>query len=261
MHSHEHTSFAPKRLFRELRWEIAKAIFLHELLIATILFFALNIVLTLFRTSLIISVVISLAVLVFRIGHSIRKNLILRIEEGNPEIHEILRTAYDNRSENSLMVQGLLYELQRKMATVSAGVLLSAKELFVRFLVILVLASTPVMLTTFAPGLLLENPLDGLNFDFLNRGDDGAVQEENFGGTAGLIDLGNDRLELEFNKGEGQVSFDEVSDPVQRVDRYNDFPVDVGVQAAEAGSGGSYSDEDLALINEFGCRARGTCVE
>ena len=58
-------SFNPKRLFRELRWEIGKALFIKEFLNAAILFFVLAIPLTIFNMSFLWALVPALVMLVW----------------------------------------------------------------------------------------------------------------------------------------------------------------------------------------------------
>ena len=261
------TSFGPKRLFRELKWEVFKTMLLNEVLNAAILFFALNIVLTLVNMSFLYSAGAAFVFLIYRMMRSWRKSTIRRLEQTNPEVHEILRTAYEHQSHNSLMVQGLMFDLQKRLSTVSAGALLSARRVFSKVLVVMFLAFTPVLIISFTPYLIQANPLADMQFGSLwsDGVSDGFF--ETFGvelnrsqvqyGDARILDLGDQALDIELMTGGGVLSFEQTQDVAERPRRFSDFPFEAEAVEAESAPGLRFDEADIALINRYSSCVRG----
>ncbi len=261
------SSFGPKRLFRELKWEVFKTMLLNEILNAAILFFALNIILTVFNMSYLYSAAVAVLFLVVRMTRSWRKSTIRRLEETNPEVHEILRTAYEHQSHNSLMVQGLMFDLQKRLSTVSAGALLSARRVFSKVLVVMFLAFTPVLIISFTPYLIQANPLGDMDFGslwgeggreafFESIGVELNRTEANYG-DARVLDLGDQAMDVELLTGGNMLSFDQTQDAQERPRRFSDFPFEAEAVEAESAPGARYDDSDIALINRYSSCVRG----
>ncbi len=264
--------FAPRRLFRELRREVAKAVFLNELMNAAIVFFAINIVLTIFNMSFWPSVAVAVVMLAWRTARGFRKAVLVEIERGNPEVHEILRTAYEYQRENTLMAQGLLYELQRKLSTVSTGVLIKPKTVMTKLIAIALLAFMPALIISFTPYLIQANPLQNVNLGSIVNNQTTTGIKDFFAptklnttnltyGDAQMLNLGNDKLNVQVRSGGSQVSFDQVGNPQSKTFTYNNYPSDITPQAAAASTGGVYSAEDVQLINDYACQTKGACAK
>lgn len=261
--------YSSKKIFRELRWEVAKIVFLVEALNAAILFFSLNIILTLFNMSFYPSAAVAVVFLVARARKGLQRQTLLDLEKGNPEVHEILRTAYEYRREESLMAQGLMYDLQRNLSTVSAGVLLDPRRIFGKIGMISALAFIPILIISFTPFLLQQNPFQDVSMEeFFDAARPESVRDyfetrlnrtEPTYGDAEVLDLGDEELGVRLRTGGGGVTFDEVYDPSDKGFRYNDFPPDIDPQQAEAARGNAYTQEELELIREYSCRTQGAC--
>lgn len=262
-------SFAPNKLFRELRWEIGKALFIKEFLNAAILFFALNIPLTIFNMSFAYSLAPAVIFLVWRMIRGFRKSVVYKLEEGNPEVHELLRTAYDHQKENSLMVQGLMFDLQKKLSTVSTGVLIDPKRSIGKVVVIALLTFIPLAITSFAPFLIQQNPLADVDLSGAAASGERFVLDKLQGvnlndsvqyGDENVAQLGDDELDLQLRSGGSQVTFDEEQEAQRKEFKSGTTRGGVDVQAADYDdSGRSYDEADIALINEYSCQQRGEC--
>ena len=263
-------SSAPKKLFRELRWEIGKALFIKEFLNASILFFTLNILLTLINTPFYYSLAAALIFLAWRTIRGFRKSVVYQLEAGNPEVHEILRTAYDHQTHNSLMVQGMMYDLQKKLATVSTGVLIDPKRTIGKLIVIALLVFIPLLITSFAPFLIQENPLRDVDLAglaanserfVLERLDPVELNESVQYGDVNLVELGEEELDIALRTGGGSsVDFSQEQGVEQRT--FGSAETAGGVDATEADydtSSRRYDEAEIALINEYSCRQRGEC--
>lgn len=259
-------SFGPRALFRELKWEVFKTMLLNEILNAAIIFFTLNIVLTLFNMSFAYSAGVALLFLFVRMLHSWKKSTIRRLEETNPEVHEILRTAYEYQSTNSLMVQGLMFDLQKRLATVSAGALLSARRLFGKVLAVMFLAFLPVLIISFTPFLIQQNPLADMSLGswgdvngdaFLESIGVDLNRSQDIYGDARVIELGNEELDVELVTGGNYLSFDQTQDVQNRPRQFSDFPFEAEAVEAGSSSGTRYDDADIELINRYSSCVRG----
>lgn len=261
------SAFGPKKLFRELKWEVFKTMLLNEILNAAIFFFALNIILTLFNMSFLYSVGAALLFLVIRMTRSWRKSTIRRLEETNPEVHEILRTAYEHQSHNSLMVQGLMFDLQKRLSTVSAGALLSARRVFGKVLTVMFLAFMPVLIISFTPFLIQQNPFADADFGSLwGEGGREAFLEslgvelnasDEIYGEARVLELGDDAFDVELRTGGSSLTFEQTRNAEERPRRYSDFPFEAEAVEAETSTGARYNQEDIELINRYSGCVRG----
>lgn len=262
-------SFNPQKIFSELRWEIGKALFVKEFLNASIVFFSINIVLTLFNTTFWYSLAAATIFLTYRMIKGFKKSVVYQLEEGNPEVHEILRTAYDYQTQNSLMIQGMMYDLQKKLATVSTGVLIDPKRTLGKLTIIALLVFIPLLITSFAPFLIQENPLRDVNIAAWTEGGERLVLERLQGvelndsvqyGDVNLIQLGDDELDVQLQSGGTILDFSEEGRVQNR--EFSSAETRGGVDATAAeydANARSYDEAEIALINEYSCRQRGEC--
>lgn len=258
------------KLFRELKSEIIKALFVKEFLNAALLFFILNIPLTLLSMSFFYSLVPSLLFLVFRLYRGYKDNVITKIEKGNPEVHEILHTAYEHQDTDSLMVQGMMYDLQKKLATVSTGVLVDPRRAIGKIVLIAILVLVPLAVVSIAPSLIQANPLQGVDFSGLagqgeayllqQIGSTNLSEEEITYGDINLALLGEDELNLQFQSESGGIDASEESELQERNFRQGSIEGDIGVEQERYDSGARvYDESEVALINAYGCKQRGDC--
>jgi hypothetical protein len=249
-----------KKLFRELRYEVWKVAFLNAFLNSAIAFFLFNVIFTIIRWPYMYSVVPALLVFLWSFLRTARRYNLRRIEEGNPEVAEILRTAHDNSSRDTLMVHALFLELMQKMETVSAGVFISAKATLLKVTTIAVLATLPLLITGFMPFLIMDNPLPGVQDSI--RGvfsndplapttpiDDAA--ERDIYGNRDVMSLGNQRLDITAASSGGEPDFSQTDDATGRRFRFNDYPLDVSAEQTESCPTCSVDPSNAELINSY----------
>ncbi len=274
MRARRKTSFGPRRLFFELKWETFKALLVNELLNATLVFFIVNFILAFFGISSLWAVIPAVLGIVMRIRKGFKKSTVLAIEKGNPEVNELLRTAYEYRKENSLMAQGLVYDLQKKLNTVSTGVLISPASILFKFFIILLLALTPMIMIGLFPTLLQENPLEGIDIPRIGTDYLGAKNTKDFDakttklstdgliyGDNQLIELGDEEYTILAKNGLGANDLSSDGDVEDKSFSSSSRTPDVYVpQDTKAASGvGVFAQEDKELVSEYSCIVKGTC--
>jgi hypothetical protein len=255
-------------VFRDLHYEVFKVAFLNAFLNGAIVFFIGNVLATILRFSFWYSLVPAGIVFLLNIFLTMRRYTLRRIEEGNPEVSEILRTAHDNQSHDGILVQALFVELFEKMETVSAGVFIDAGKTVFKLLGIAALAFTPLLVANYAPFLILDEPLSQLGIlnaqqnardalaPVLPIGDAG---DRDLSGQKDVIDLGNERLDITTAASQGGVDFSNTGDANGREFTYNDYPEDVSAEQTRAGTGGGGDASERDLINDYSCKTKGTC--
>jgi hypothetical protein len=254
-----------KHVFRELRYEVIKVAFLNAFLTAAIVFFAANVLGTILKISFWYSLVPAGLVFFILFIRMMSRYTLRRLEEGNPEVRELLRTAADNQGTDSLLVHALFLELMQKLETVSAGVFISARSTTTKFLVIAALAFAPLLLVNYAPFMITGNPIEHLTWNDAVSGAKQALApvipiadatDRNLTGEKDILALGNDKLDITANAGQGSVDFSNPAAAQQKQFGYNDYPDQVDAQQTTAGS--SLDTQDAALINR-NCQLTGRC--
>lgn len=256
-----------QNLFKDLRYEVWKVSFLNAFLNAAIAFFISNIICTLINTRYIFSLVPAIIVFIYSFWRKVRQYTLRKIEEGNPEVAEILRTAHDNKSNDSLLVHALFLELMQRMETVTAGVFIHPKRTLFKMLAIAILAFVPIIITSFLSFLIIDNPFAGADVAIRNalNGDEALAPvtpiddagDRDIYGNRDVVNLGNEKLDITTNSGAGGVDFTKTEDAQGRTFRQNDYPLDVSAEQTTAGTGGNVEESDL--VNDYSCKTKGTC--
>lgn len=253
-----------KHVFRDLRYEVWKVGFLNAFLNAALIFFISNIILTIIKERYIYSIVPAAIVFLWSLISKLRQYTLKRIEEGNPEVADILRTANDNKDKDELMVHALFLDLMQKMETVTAGIFINPRTMLLKLGTIAVLAFIPLLITNFTPFLIMDNPLAGLTVQGIMEGkplapitpiaDEG---QRDIYGNKDIITLGNEKLDITAVTGPGSIDFTKKTDASGNQFRSNDYPIDVQAEQTTAGTGGIASDSEL--INDYSCKTKKTC--
>lgn len=225
-----------KRLFKELYVEVFKISFLHAFTDSIIFFMvALNITTLLDVTSYIAmaaAVLFLFADVLFRMKHTTLR----QIEDKNPQIQDILRTARDNMENTSFMVLAMFEELIQKMKSVSAGTLLNQKNLTIKILVVCVLSFSVVIVSAnnihvpkswFDPDMYYKwfaNPgKERLEFYTIEFNE----SDELLYGDPEMAALGNRTLELHINPSINEMSFETVKEPEEKEFERGTFPTEM----------------------------------
>ncbi|WMW24858.1 hypothetical protein RE474_12355 [Methanolobus sediminis] len=171
----------------------------------------------------------SLIITVIRHLRDDKTKAIPLIEEQNPELHEKLRTAYDNSDENNLIVADLLSSVSSKIAVIASSALLTKRKLVIGVVLILLSGITTVYIidndirtNLFDQGQLgdLVNNIPGLGngdsssgndvyvFDDSGNEDSSSSGTENLTGDTAIIVQDGKEVDLTIPAGSG-VGFEE----------------------------------------------------
>lgn len=253
------------RIFKELRHEVWKVGFLNAFLNAAIVFFVGNIVCTIIRVSFTYSIIPAFIVFLWSYFGMLRRYTLKRIEEGNPEVAEILRTANDNSKQDNLVVHALFLDLMQRMETVTTGIFINPRSTALKLAAIGALAFVPLLITNFTPVIILDNPFDGFNINLgvgssdslVPLGDVVDAPERDIYGDQDVLQLGNERLDITAGTSQGGIDFTNPDSASGNAFRYNDYPVTVDAEQTTAGTGGVAAES--SLINDFSCKTKKTC--
>lgn len=242
-----------KSMFNEVQYELVKIILLNVFLSTVILFLAADLLALIFNMPIwyvvVLSFVYFLAVFIFEM----RKIGVKQVEQSNPELKEMLRTAKDNIEDDSLMAHALFQEVMEKMRHVSSGTFIDFKKLMTKLVAIFALAIVLVSIAFFNVNIAkfdnpLERPLSALS-GFFGGGSTEEIpgfnaedaQDDVFGESR-IADLGDDRLTATINPSLDQPDFNNV-DPAEPS---NDPLQDLSQGGAEFNEGGeAYEQEGL----------------
>jgi len=250
-----------ERLFKEVKMEILKVAFLNSFLNACIGFFAMYLVMILFDISFIYAIIFSLMLFVANFVYTKSQVTLKSMEDANPQIKEMLRTAYDNQDEKNVIVLGLFYEVVKKMKTVSSGNMLDSNLLFKKVLAITILAFIVVFASSLEIYLGNINiPLGELaGFGGIFQGEGNPGDRKNttldvigFNETSGLFGeqslakLGKEQLDLNINPSISELDFDREKGLEDKKFSRDDFPVEPVVKSSDFGGNDIPEEAELA---------------
>ncbi|MBR9700664.1 hypothetical protein GOV11_02260 [Candidatus Woesearchaeota archaeon] len=180
-------------MFNEVQYELVKIILLNVFLTTVILFLALDLVALIFNMPLWYVIVISFIYFTILMASEVRKISIKNVEDKNPELREILRTAKDNQNEETLMAHALFYDVMQKMRRVSSGTFLDFKKLMTKISIIFVLSVVLVSITFMGVNIAkFDNPFAGPLGTFGSWFRDITGQADGTAGTEGPDDVFGD---------------------------------------------------------------------
>ncbi len=252
-----------RNLFREVKIEIYKVSFLHSFLNATTAFLTVSLITSLFGSHLIFSGIIALLTFILSMMHYLDKLGFKQLEDGNPQIKEMLRTAHDNvEQSNNIMVQSLFLDLAKKMQTVSSGALLASSALFLQIALIAGLTFTSVLVASL--GIDLTSSLGNLPFgqtlfgqqqnkftphlrpnqttiEDLGFNDSGLIL-----GDDSVAKLNNEQINLQLTPEMKEMDFNKEKDLEDKQFQRDSYPVAVSAQSAETMDNDIPKESELA---------------
>lgn len=249
-----------KRLFLELKFEIIKISVIRAFLNAAIFFLVLNIVFLLLGVSVLYALL--LAAVYFGINAYLKyASITLKsIEDANPEVKEMLRTAKDTMGDDNIMIRALQQEVLQKAKSIASGNLLDYGKLTVRLVVLAVLVLGSVFTATLNLHLNdVEIPYDKLNFRgrLSSYGLDSPVdleggsleEDDSIYGESRVAKLGNEILNLNFNPSISEMDLDKLKDEEGLAMGRMSYPVEVEAEGAEASL--AKKPQESELVNAF----------
>jgi hypothetical protein len=149
-----------KNMFNEVQYELVKIILLNVFLSTVILFLIADLIALVFNMPIWYVMVTAFLYFIIMMIVEIRRISIHHVEQKNPDLREILRTARDNQNEDSLMAHALFYEVLEKMKRVSSGTFLDFRKLMFKLCTVFVLAIVLVSIAFFNINIQrFDNPL------------------------------------------------------------------------------------------------------
>ena len=238
-----------RSLFREIKVEIWKVAFLYSFLNAATAFLILQLILSFFRIGYLYSLAVAGLTFVASMIHYTDKLGFKQMEEGNPQIKEMLRTANDNIDQgHNILVQGLFLDLAEKMKTVSSGPLMQTSHLFLRIVIISCLTFLIVFMSSFGIMLDITNiPFGQTLFGSEQQGrfsphlkpNQTIIETLAFNdsdlilGDDSVAKLSNEQINLELTPEMKELDFNKEKDLEDKEFQRNSFPIEVSAQSAE----------------------------
>lgn len=232
-----------KALFNEVKLEMLKVALIYSFLDSIMVFFIVYFVVSFFNIkflySLLIPGVITAIFFAINFVTRINKLRLKTMEDANPQVKEMLRTAHDNMGEENLMMVALFEELKGKMKTVSSGNLLESKRIIIRIVSAVVVVFLIIFVSAFDVNLKkIDIPFEKLRFMSGNNGvnyGEGNITDLVFNetdvvyGDASIAKLGNEKLDLDMNPTMSEIDFNKVGEAEDEELREGEVPSEVAV--------------------------------
>lgn len=239
-----------RRLFLELKFEIAKIVGFSAFLDAALFYLALNIVLGLFSQPWWIAAAGAAVFFIVATMLRARRLSLAVIERKNPAVNEMLRTANDNLGAQTIMAQALFYDVIRRANSILVGNLIGYRELLTKVLAIAGLSV--LMVTVAAVNIKIEefrNPFEGLEAPLLIGKEASATPVEladAIYGDARVAPLGDERLDLMLSMGLSELDPNKLLEERELSLNPNAYPGEVKAVGAEASGEEKPKDSELA---------------
>jgi len=258
-------------MFGEVQFELVKIILLNVFLSTVIFFLIADLIALVFGMKLWYIVVASAVYFAVALTSELRKISVRVVEERNPEMRELLRTAKDNQDQDTLMAHALFAEVLDKMRRVSSGTFLDFRKLMLKISAVFVLAIVLVSLAFFDINLQrFEDPLRAplsalgraLGFGTAGSGEDAGAAGDagDIFGEARVADLGDDALIATVKPGLDNPDFSQIDPSDPSANPLDDLGgADAGFNDGGPGSAGSGLDErDLQRSFEYAKQTQGS---
>jgi|SaaInlStandDraft_4_1057021.scaffolds.fasta_scaffold67807_1 hypothetical protein len=229
-----------KKLFKELYYEIFKIVFLNALLESVIFFLVAHIILSFLNFSYHYSLTITLVFISVNIAFRMKKIKLKYVEDKNPSIKEILRTARDSYGEDNFMVRACFEDLVTRMKEASSGNMLSAQSLLLKVSLIIVLCFVLIISSPYfvdLPGIVSDLNLpdwNGKHATSINANEIYGIEfneSEDIYGESSVAILGNEEVELRINPELNEINLNEVKPIEEKTFQAGQFPGDISAVA------------------------------
>ncbi len=164
-----------------------------------------------------------------------RKLDLKRIEEANPELKEILRTAKDNINTKNLITLGLFEQVLSRVKDFASGNLLNYKSAIIKVVIVFSLSILVIMSGFFNFEIVkISIPLDKIKnsvYDFFVELPEIELKEDNkIYGDPKLIEINDPELFLQLTPQVSEITFDNIKEEEELYFSDETFPVEVSVQ-------------------------------
>ncbi len=250
-----------KSMFNEIRFELVKIILLNVFLSSIIVFLIADLVALIFSMPIWYIIVLSIIYFVISFIVEVRKISIRYVEQKNPELKEILRTAKDNMGEDTIMAHALFYEVLEKMKRVSSGTFLDFRKLMLKIATIFILAILMVSLAFFNINVAkfedpLKAPLHAIGAFFGKlTGQEVPVADsakDDVFGDPNMAKLGQDQLVATVNPSLNSPDFNNVDPAAPSNNPLADIGAgQAGFNTPGSSSGNTLSDKELERVDKY----------
>ncbi|MBU1974811.1 MAG: hypothetical protein KKG59_00230 [Nanoarchaeota archaeon] len=249
-----------EKLFLELKLEVLKIAIFRAFLNSIIFFLILNLVFSFLDVAYYYGLVLGITFFIINAYLFYIQTTLKQIEDANPEVREMLRTAKDTLSDDNIMIRALHSEIVEKAKKIYSGNMLNYKNLMNRLIVMGVLVIATIFAATLRVNVNeIELPFDGIGIRgrFTSYGLDAPVDlegdlldDDNIYGEARIAKLGNDVIDLNLNPSMSELDLNKLKDEQGVTLGRMSYPVDVGTPK---GSELSLSKKpvDSELVNAF----------
>ncbi len=258
-------------MFGEVQFELVKIILLNVFLSTVIFFLIADLVALVFGMKLWYIVLAAAVYFVIVLVSELRKISVRVVEDRNPEMRELLRTAKDNQDQDTLMAHALFAEVLDKMRKVSSGTFLDFRKLMLKISAVFILSIVLVSLAFFDVNIQrFEDPLKAplaalgraLGFSSAGAGDDAGAAGDagDIFGEGRMANLGDDALIATVKPGLDNPDFSQIDPSNPSADPLKDLGgEDAGFNDGGPGSAGNGLDErDLQRSYEYAKQTQGS---
>ena len=205
------------QLIQEVKTEITKIMVLTTFLDSVIVFFVLYFLLTVVHLFPITAIIPAAIFFVVRIVQKVKKIELRRVEDKNPTIKTMLRTAADNVMLDNYVVRELNRDLMKKMKKVASSSFIKFNKIALRMVIIVIFAFSVLF---FAANDIHIARLDNFVIDRfstptrrmgLEIEGEGYIYEDD-----DVTKLTGDMVDLELMPLSYQVDLSQVSDPTEK---------------------------------------------
>src|SRR3989338_1008006 len=126
-------------MLSEVRWEKLKLTLLNSTINTVLFFLVSQFLLGFMGVRYYVTLMISLPIFLYFMHYYLKKYSFQYIEEKNPSVTELLRTARDTWNVDNLMTKRLFQELGKKIQNVSFSKLVDVRQLGVRISAIVIM--------------------------------------------------------------------------------------------------------------------------
>ena len=233
-----------KELFTEVKLEMIKVVLINTFLDSLMVFFLVYFVISFFNIKFLYALLIPLAatLIFFFVSNIVRvgRLRLKAVEEANPQVKEMLRTAHDNVDNENPMTAALFAELKHKMKSVSTGNMLESKKIITRIISAVVLVFLIIFVSSFNLNLdKIDIPFEKIRFMVPTTDDrgreEGEITDLVFNetdvlyGEASIAKLGNDEIDLNMNPSMSEIDFNEISEAEKEDLREGRLPQEIGI--------------------------------
>lgn len=258
-----------RSMFGEVQYELVKIILLNVFLSTVIFFLIADLISLVFGMPVWYAVAAGFIYFIVDLTSELRKISVRVVEERNPDLREILRTAKDNQDQDTLMAHALFAEVLDKMRKVSSGTFMDFQKLMTKLGAIFALAIILVSLAFFNIDLQrfedpLQKPLAALGRllgggSIATGGDAGAAGDAgDIFGDARTAQLGSDQLVATVKPGMDNPDFNQLDPSSPSSDPLKDLSSgDAGFNEGGPGYESGLDDRDLQRSYEYAKQTQG----